>query len=1361
LLGLPASGSNAYDISFTLQPNANAVSPPSSIISITVTDRFDNTIVTTNFDFTVNIQNDPPTITSIPSPQSVQSGGSTTNIAFTVADPDSATLIVTGTSSDQALVRNANIVVNIPSGAPGARTVRISAEPNVVSNSPVTITLVVADGTSGDIKRATNSFVLNVRPSRERIFSNSTLVTIRDNTTAQAYPSLINVSGLAGSVAQVEATLNGFTHRFPDDVDVLLVSPGGQKVILLSDAGGGVAVTNLNLAFEDAASGPVGDAGPLSSTSFQPSNYEGTTTDNFVAPAPGGPYASAMNAFNGVSPNGDWSLYVIDDTPSDSGAISNGWTLSITTQPMIVGLTDVTSEEDVVARVGFTIAEESFAAQGGFTLSATSTNLAVVNTNGVTFTGSGTNWTAVVTPVANAAGTTEITVTVVNADGQSVNGKFRATFTPVNDTPTITTVADQTINAGGATPPITFDYSDIETEKKDLVLGIQSSDPAVIPVNHVKVVGTVLTISSFGSQSGTSQITLTATDLNGASNSTSFAVVVLPSPNPLFASTGNITVRDNNSADPYPSTITVSNVFGTVSKVTVTLVDVTHTFPDDVDILLVGPQGQKVVLMSDAGGSTALTNVRLTFDDAATPSVPDNSAITSGSYKPSNYEGTDVFAAPAPAGPYAAALSAFSGVDPNGTWSLFVQDDAAPDAGLMTEGWLLSIVTTSPQISGLPISLQLLEDASTNLSFTVSDADTAVSNLVTSASTSNTNLLGVSISGTNATRTLAVVTVPNAFGSNATVTVTVTDGSSTNQTSFTVNVAAVNDAPTIAGLSNTNTPSNRPLSIDFTVADVETAASNLTVAASVSTTNLGTVAVSGNTGNRTLTYTPVSGATGTNTVEVTVSDGGITTTNTFLVNVTAVVGPTISAIANQTTNEDTALAVPFQVTSATFSNLTVTGSASNTNLVSGVVITGTNGNRTATINLRTNAFGTSTITITATDPSGSATNSFQLTVNSVDDAPVLAAISDQTTTAGQPVVVPLGVSDVDTPLTNLTFSATTSNPNVVSGVTFAVTPSSATATINTVSNGVSTVTITVRDSTNTVSRAFAVQVVVIPRPTLSVTIISNLVRITLNGVAGVSYVLESADVVTGPWTALSIGTADASGQVQFTVNTTGAPRRFFRGRTGNVAIASVVETGGDNEATDTITAKWTGASFLTGIANEPLNNTPTNTLFTVGFFVEEAPCYVDRNHQWNGATTNLAIPAYLLGGEYIMSGNDNRDNASYRLDITLSRAANVYMLIDNRTGDANAGNPPNFTTNMTWIVTNGWLAVQTGLNRSNNVAIPDEVGVDEGGNGIGPGGDIQNWNSIYVKSYPAGTFSIFQADNAGQNMYGVVVKPTP
>jgi subtilisin-like proprotein convertase family protein len=168
-----------------------------------------------------------------------------------------------------------------------------------------------------------------------------------------------------------------------------------------------------------------------------------------------------------------------------------------------------------------------------------------------------------------------------------------------------------------------------------------------------------------------------------------------------FANPGAVAILDTPRiggiapGSPYPSNIAVSGITGTVTKVTATLRNMSHTFPGDIDILLVGPGGQKMILMSDAGGSDDINNVTLTFDDAAAAALP-SSLIVSGTFRPTNSGTGDTFPAPAPAGPYGAALSAFNGVSPNGTWSLYVVDDAGIDAGNIAGGWSLTITTADP-----------------------------------------------------------------------------------------------------------------------------------------------------------------------------------------------------------------------------------------------------------------------------------------------------------------------------------------------------------------------------------------------------------------------------------------------------------------------------------------------------------------------------------------------------------------------------------------------------------------------------------------------------------------------------------------
>ena len=172
-----------------------------------------------------------------------------------------------------------------------------------------------------------------------------------------------------------------------------------------------------------------------------------------------------------------------------------------------------------------------------------------------------------------------------------------------------------------------------------------------------------------------------------------------------FSNPAAIAFTDNvgppSPSTPYPSTINVTGQGG-ITKVTVTITGLTHDFPDDADILVVAPGGQKILLMSDCGGSTDAVNVNLTFDDAAASSLPDSGGLTSGTFKPTDFDpAADLaFPAPAPAEPYSLSLATLNTTTQNGTWSLYVVDDAAdaaPPANTISGGW--SITITAPTLA--------------------------------------------------------------------------------------------------------------------------------------------------------------------------------------------------------------------------------------------------------------------------------------------------------------------------------------------------------------------------------------------------------------------------------------------------------------------------------------------------------------------------------------------------------------------------------------------------------------------------------------------------------------------------------------
>ena len=163
-----------------------------------------------------------------------------------------------------------------------------------------------------------------------------------------------------------------------------------------------------------------------------------------------------------------------------------------------------------------------------------------------------------------------------------------------------------------------------------------------------------------------------------------------------------MTVADSGPATPYGAS---ASIFGaaTVTDLDVTLYGVTHTDPGQFDVLLVGPDGTQVTLMSDAGDS-AVNDVDVTFDDDATFSLPSTGFFTDGTYRPTNFEGADAFPAPAPAATGATSLEAFEGRLGDGLWRLYVVDDT-PGLGGSIADWRLSMHTrTAPYPSSIVVS---------------------------------------------------------------------------------------------------------------------------------------------------------------------------------------------------------------------------------------------------------------------------------------------------------------------------------------------------------------------------------------------------------------------------------------------------------------------------------------------------------------------------------------------------------------------------------------------------------------------------------------------------------------------------------
>jgi subtilisin-like proprotein convertase family protein len=173
-------------------------------------------------------------------------------------------------------------------------------------------------------------------------FSNTTPIAINDTgnppTVAGLYPSSISVSGLYfQSISHLSITLDGFSHTFPSDLDIILAGPSGQLSMLMSEVGGStrLPVTDLTLTLDDLAANSLPIDSMLTSGTFKPTRQSPTLSFEFPSPAPSGSSSApaALSVFNGTDPNGTWNLYVVDETSPDSGTISRGWTMEVTTIP--------------------------------------------------------------------------------------------------------------------------------------------------------------------------------------------------------------------------------------------------------------------------------------------------------------------------------------------------------------------------------------------------------------------------------------------------------------------------------------------------------------------------------------------------------------------------------------------------------------------------------------------------------------------------------------------------------------------------------------------------------------------------------------------------------------------------------------------------------------------------------------------------------------------------------------------------------------------------------------------------------------------------------------------------------------------
>jgi len=389
-------------------------------------------------------------------------------------------------------------------------------------------------------------------------------------------------------------------------------------------------------------------------------------------------------------------------------------------------------------------------------------------------------------------------------------------------------------------------------------------------------------------------------------------------------------------------------------------------------------------------------------------------------------------------------------------------------------------VNDAPTSTGLP-GVSVAEDASptfVTLTSYFSDIETGAAGLVYTVVTNTNPSLFSSVTASSGVLTL--IYAPNANGS-AILTVRATDpGGLSVDIPLVVTVAAVNDAPTSAGLPPVSLAEDvPPTSITLTdyFADIENGAAGL-VYAVVGNTNpslFSSISVSG--GVLSLTYAPNANGNATLTIRAT-DAGGLTVDAPLAVTVSPVNdAPTSTSLPPISVAED---APPTSVTLTNYFADIENGAAglvytvvgnTNPSLFSSVSVSG----GVLTLNYASNANGSATVTVRATDSGGLMVDApLAVTVSAVNDAPTFASGSNVTVSSGTGAQSIAGWASAmtrgpaDEASQTLTFAVASDNPLLFS-VQPAIDPVTGALTFTPITGaaGTATVTVMLRDDGGT------------------------------------------------------------------------------------------------------------------------------------------------------------------------------------------------------------------------------------------------------------------------------------------------------
>jgi len=1172
LVGLPVSftnttgGSVSTGVTIQSSGTASATFTAGSVVGTAVVEgNVDSTAVADGATVNVNIINTAPTINAItPNPLNLVQGAGLQTVNFSGvtigANETGQTLSVSATSNNTALIPNPTVTYTSPNSTGSLSFTPVGGQ---FGTATITVTVTDSGGTAnGGQNSTTAQFVVNVASLNH----------------APTISAISNPPSIPVSSGQQTVNFSGVAD-----------GDGGTQTLT-------VTATSNNTALI-----------PNPTVTYTSPNATGSLSYTPVAGVTGNATITVKVQDNGGTANGGvdstTTTFIVTVVPINQpptiDAIGNQTALENAGQQSV----NLTGISDGTGETGQTI-----------TITATSDNTAVVPNPTIVYTSPNATGTLNYTPVANAFGVANVTVTVKDNGGTAFGGvdtttrTFSITVTHVNQAPTLNAISDpasipessglQTVNLSG----ITQGPGDTG---QTLTVTATSNNTALIPNPTVtytspNATGSLSYTPSAG-VSGSATITVKVQDNGGTANggvdttTRTFTVVVTPINHvPTIDPIGNQTALENAGQQSVGLTGISDGVGDTGQTITVTATSDNTAVVPNPTIVYTSPNATGTLNYTPVANKSGTANITVTVKD--------------------------------------------SGGTANG----------GVDTTTRTFSITITPVNQAPTITTIPgISIQENAGQQTvNFSGVTDGPGDTGQTLTVTATSSNTALVPnptVTYTSPNATGSLSFTPVANVFGT-STITVTVQDnggvangGVDTTTTQFVVTVTRVNQIPTIATinpLTILENASQQTVNLSGITAGAGDGDQTITVTATSSNTGLipnPTVTYTSPNATGSLSFTPVSNTSGTSTITVTVQDNGGTAnggtdtkTTQFLVTVTAVnQAPTINAITDPASiGESSGLqTVNFSgVTDGpgdTGQTITVTATSNNTALIPNPTVTYTSPNTTGSLSYTpmANQIGSAVITVTVKDSGGTAnggvdttTRTFNVTVVAVNHAPTLDPVGNQTVleNVAQQTINLTGISDGpgDTGQT-ITITAISDNTTVVPNPTVTYTSPGTTGTLSytPVANtfGVANITVTVKDNGGTALGGIDTLV-----RTFSITVTHVNQAPTLNAITDPASIAENAGQQTVNLSGISAGPGDAGQTLAITATSSNTglipnPTVTYTSpnATGTLTYTPVANTSGS--ATITVTVQDSGGTANGGV------DTTTRTFNVVVFAVNQRP----------------------------------------------------------------------------------------------------------------------------------------------------------